>query len=88
MELLRRVIGPDDPWMPGIGDPTLLGWLTVAAYFTAAGLCLRAALRAGTEIQALGFHTRSARAYMKSFAEGVTKALDERDAKFGDYRTS
>ena len=49
---------------------------------------MRAALRAGTEIQALGFHTRSARAYMKSFAEGVTKALDERDAKFGDYRTS
>ncbi len=46
MELLRRVIGPDDPWMPGIGDPTLLGWLTDAAYFTVAGLCLRAALRA------------------------------------------
>lgn len=29
-------------WTPGIGDPTVLGWLTVAAYFAAAYLCLRA----------------------------------------------
>ena len=29
-------------WSPGIGDPTLLGWLTVAAYVGAAWLCLRA----------------------------------------------
>ncbi len=49
---------------------------------------MRAALRSGTDIQSLGFHTRSTREYMKSFAEGVTKALNERDAKFGDYRTS
>lgn len=48
---------------------------------------MRAALRAGTEIQTLGFHTRSTREYLKSFAQGVTKALDERDAQFGDYRT-
>jgi enoyl-CoA hydratase len=48
---------------------------------------MRAALRSGTEIQALGFHTRSARDYLKTFAEGVTKALDKRDEKFGDYRT-
>lgn len=48
---------------------------------------MRAALRAGTEIQTLGFHTKSTREYLMTFAKGVTKALDERDSKFGDYRT-
>jgi enoyl-CoA hydratase len=48
---------------------------------------MRAALRAGTEIQALGFHTRSAREYMANFAKGVTHALNVRDSQFGDYRT-
>ena len=48
---------------------------------------MRAALRAGTEVQALGFHTRSAREYMQTFAQGVTQALNKRDEKFGDYRT-
>jgi len=47
----------------------------------------RAAIRSGTEIQALGFHTRSARDYMANFAKGVTHALNVRDAQFGDYRT-
>ena len=49
---------------------------------------MRTALRAGTEIQAMGFHQRSAKAYLKSLVtDGVTKALDARDGKFGDYRT-
>jgi enoyl-CoA hydratase len=48
---------------------------------------MRAALRAGTEIQTLGFHTKSTRDYLKTFAQCVTKPLDERDKKFGDYRT-
>lgn len=30
-------------WSPEIGDPSLLGWLTVIAYFLASALCLRAA---------------------------------------------
>lgn len=30
-----------DVWRPGIGDPTVMGWVTVAAYFGAAFLCLR-----------------------------------------------
>ena len=47
---------------------------------------LRAAVRAGTEIQALGFHQPASREYLKSFSKGVTRALDERDAGFGDYR--
>ncbi|HXK25051.1 MAG TPA: enoyl-CoA hydratase-related protein [Myxococcota bacterium] len=50
---------------------------------------IRAALRAGTEIQALGFHQRSAREYFQTLMGGsLTKALDARDANFGDYRTS
>jgi hypothetical protein len=31
----------NDSWRPGIGDPTVLGWFTVAAYFAAALLLLR-----------------------------------------------
>lgn len=30
-------------WSPGIGDPSLLGWLTVVGYFMASFLCIRAA---------------------------------------------
>lgn len=29
-------------WSPGIGDPTVMGWITVAAYFACAWLCWRA----------------------------------------------
>jgi len=32
-------------WEPGIGDPTLMGWLTSAAYAAAAFLCAACALR-------------------------------------------
>jgi len=48
---------------------------------------MRAALRAGTEIQALGFHQKASRDYLKSLSQGVTQALDRRDDAFGDYRT-
>jgi enoyl-CoA hydratase len=48
----------------------------------------RAAMRSGTEIQALGFHQRSSRDYLKQFfTKGVKEALNERDTQFGDYRT-
>ena len=33
---------PDGHWRLGIGDPTVVGWATVAAYFLAAGLCAAA----------------------------------------------
>jgi hypothetical protein len=36
----------DGRWHPGIGDPTLLGWLTVALYLIAAAMCWRAAVLA------------------------------------------
>ena len=49
---------------------------------------LRSAVRQGTEIQALAFHTESTRAHFKELAAGLTDALSSRDKKFGDYRTS
>ena len=49
---------------------------------------MRAAIRQGTEIQALAFHTQSTRAHFKELAAGLTDALSKRDGKFGDYRTS
>ncbi len=49
---------------------------------------LRSAVRQGTEIQALAFHTKSTRAHFKELAAGLTDALSKRDGKFGDYRTT
>ena len=46
----------------------------------------RAAIKAGTEIQALAFHQKSSREYLREFSKGVTQALSKRDAQFGDYR--
>jgi enoyl-CoA hydratase len=48
---------------------------------------LRAAVRAGTELQALAFTSDTTRAYLKEFQKGVTHALSQRDGAFGDYRT-
>ena len=48
---------------------------------------LRAAIRAGAEIQALALTTRSSRETFARFSEGVSQALDARDSAFGDYRT-
>jgi enoyl-CoA hydratase len=48
---------------------------------------MRAAIRSGTEIQALAFHTASTRAHFKELQAGLTGALSKRDARFGDYRT-
>jgi enoyl-CoA hydratase len=48
---------------------------------------IRTGMRATADIQAQGFHQRSSREYMRSFAEkGVRQALSERDRAFGDYR--
>lgn len=48
---------------------------------------LRAAIRAGTEIQALALTTESSRETFGKFRDGVRKGLDARDTDFGDYRT-
>ena len=50
----------------------------------------RAAMRAGTEIQALAFTTEASRAYLVQFRRdgaSVREQLDRRDSAFGDYRT-
>jgi enoyl-CoA hydratase len=51
---------------------------------------IRAAIRAGTELQALAFTTEPSRAYLQQFRRdggSVRDQLDRRDAAFGDYRT-
>jgi enoyl-CoA hydratase len=48
---------------------------------------MRAALRAGTQVQALGFHQRSSREYFQTLMKKpLTEALSDRDRQFGDYR--
>ena len=50
----------------------------------------RAAMRAGTEIQALAFTTEASRNYMSTFRRdggSVKRQLDQRDTTFGDYGT-
>lgn len=42
MDLLRNI-----RWRPEIGDPSFMGWFTVAAYALAAWFCWRAGRRAG-----------------------------------------
>lgn len=50
---------------------------------------MRAGIRAGTELCALGTHTKALQAFMVAAREkGLTNALQNRDEPFGDYRTS
>src|SRR5688572_20465061 len=62
-----------DRWRPGIGDPTVMGWLTVVAYLAAAFLCWRAATK--------GLHGRKVKWFWTGLAAlllflGVNKQLD------------
>lgn len=60
-----------------------------AAHRAMEAMGIRTGIRATAEIQAMGFHQKSSRDYMSSFAtKGVKAALSERDAAFGDYRES
>lgn len=48
---------------------------------------IRSGIRAGTEMQQLSMHTKSAKNFFKMVKEeGLTKALSDRDSKYGDYR--
>ena len=47
VSLVSLAVSVDGRWRPGIGDPTVMGWLTVAAYVVAGLLCWRCAARAG-----------------------------------------
>jgi enoyl-CoA hydratase len=50
---------------------------------------IRTGLRAGTELCALGIHSKSMADFVATMrSKGLTTALTERDSKFGDYRTS
>jgi enoyl-CoA hydratase len=50
---------------------------------------MRAGIRAGTELCALGTHTKAMRQFIGAAREqGLTGALQERDAPFHDYRTT
>jgi enoyl-CoA hydratase len=49
---------------------------------------IRNGLRAGAEIQAIGFYTPEAMAYFGELRKSVTGALSKRDGEFGDYRTA
>jgi len=47
---------------------------------------VRAAIRAGTELQALAFHQPASLAYRAEIRKNLGRALQERDTPFGDYR--
>ena len=50
---------------------------------------MRTGIRAGTELCALGTHTKAMAEFIGSVqSQGLTSTLSERDQKFGDYRTS
>jgi enoyl-CoA hydratase len=50
---------------------------------------MRAGIRAGTENCALGIHQPTMQSFItKMRSDGLTNALQERDAPFGDYRTN
>ncbi|HAP75786.1 MAG TPA: enoyl-CoA hydratase [Acidimicrobiaceae bacterium] len=67
--------------------PDLLALNKRAGHRAMEAMGIRSGIRATAEIQAMGFHQASSKAYMRSFAEkGVTAALSERDRQFGDYR--
>src|SRR5947208_14886073 len=64
-------------WTPGIGDPTLAGWLTVALYLVAAVLCWRLARQAGLKNAVRSRERRTWRAISVLFlALGINKQLD------------
>ena len=49
---------------------------------------MRAAIRAGTELQALAFHQPESVAYRREVRANLKRALDQRDGRFGDYRAA
>jgi hypothetical protein len=77
---------PDGRWQPSIGDPTLMGWVTVAAYAGAAVLTFRSAYALRGEARAshapgLIAKNRSLARFWRSLALlllllGINKQLD------------
>jgi enoyl-CoA hydratase len=70
-------------------DPELLQLNKRLVHRQMDAMGFRAGIRAGTEICALGTHTKALRRFVASTqSQGLTATLSERDAPFGDYRTS
>lgn len=66
-----------DHWQPGIGDPTVVGWVTVVAYFIAAWLCWRAARKAArSAVPSSGVRLFWSMFCAGLFLLGVNKQLD------------
>jgi enoyl-CoA hydratase len=93
MGLVNRAYPPDDleEAVLGVAErvakiPTDLQQLNTRSVHRARDIMgRRAAIRAGTEIQALAFHTPSARAHLAEVAQNLKGALAKRDGDFGDY---
>jgi enoyl-CoA hydratase/carnithine racemase len=68
--------------------PDLLALNKRAVHRAMEAMGIRTGIRATTELQALGFHQRPSKEYLAKLAGGLKEALDERDAPFGDYRTT
>jgi enoyl-CoA hydratase len=68
------------------GDLLALNKRSVHRALEAMGM--RAGVRAGTELQALGLHQRSSQEYMPKLRSlGVKAAVEDRDSPFGDGRS-
>jgi hypothetical protein len=64
-------------WTPGIGDPTIGGWVTVALYLMASGSCWISARKLGLEDIPRSNERRAWRAISVLFlALGINKQLD------------
>jgi enoyl-CoA hydratase/carnithine racemase len=70
-------------------DPELLQLNKRIVHRQMDAMGMRAGIRAGTELCALGTHTKALRKFVSQTQEkGLTATLSERDAPFGDYRTT
>ena len=86
-ELDRRVVEIAQRIALVPSDIVQLNKRTVHRAMEAMGL--RSAIRAGTELCALGTRQESFRKFIEEeLPKGLTRALQERDAPFGDYRTT
>jgi enoyl-CoA hydratase len=67
--------------------PDLLALNKRAAHRAMEAAGIRDGIRATADIQAMGFHQRSSKEYLRGFAErSVRDQLSDRDRAFGDYR--
>jgi len=71
--LAQAAVDAQGAWTPGIGDPTLIGWLTLVLYLAAAGLAARNAVAATRTAVPRGFWVLLG---VLMLALGINKQLD------------